>query len=195
MRRLMDDATRAERGEVISSRLAPARVTRQLYFGVQPRKTLVAIQLGLTPVSNSDKRFVVRSLHHESGTSTANYRALSHGRSPDPLHCITEWGIAASKPGARRNSLTRCAFAQRWRHLHPLPQLKRTVALYDGLPQGRRAVKETQRLAEWLVEHRSEEIPERIIHEAKQALLNYVAAALSGCRHEAVDIAVKTVLP
>ena len=56
-------------------------------------------------------------------------------------------------------------------------------------------MKETQRLAEWLVEHRSEEIPERIINEAKRALLNYVGAALSGCRHEAVDIAVKTVLP
>jgi 2-methylcitrate dehydratase PrpD len=56
-------------------------------------------------------------------------------------------------------------------------------------------VKETRRLAEWLVAHRFEEIPEQIVHEAKRALLNYVAAALSGCRHEAVDIAVKTVLP
>jgi 2-methylcitrate dehydratase PrpD len=56
-------------------------------------------------------------------------------------------------------------------------------------------VKETQRLAEWLVAHRFEEIPEQIVHEAKRALLNYVAAALGGCRHEAVDIAVKTVLP
>lgn len=56
-------------------------------------------------------------------------------------------------------------------------------------------MKETQRLAEWLVAHRFEEIPERIVHEAKRALLNYVAAALGGCRHEAVDIAVKTVLP
>ena len=56
-------------------------------------------------------------------------------------------------------------------------------------------MKETQRLAEWLAAHRSEAIPEQIVHEAKRALLNYVAAALGGCRHEAVEIAVKTVLP
>lgn len=56
-------------------------------------------------------------------------------------------------------------------------------------------MKETQRLAEWLVTHRFEAIPEQIVHEAKRALLNYVAAALGGCRHEAVEIAVKTVLP
>jgi 2-methylcitrate dehydratase PrpD len=56
-------------------------------------------------------------------------------------------------------------------------------------------VNETRQLAEWLVAHQPAHIPERIIHEAKRALLNYLAAAFGGCRHEAVDIAVKTVLP
>ncbi len=54
---------------------------------------------------------------------------------------------------------------------------------------------ETRQLAEWVTAHRPESIPEEIAHEAKRALLNYLAAAFSGCRHEAVDIAVKTVLP
>jgi 2-methylcitrate dehydratase PrpD len=90
--------------------------------------------------------------------------------------------------------LTRRIFAPTLATTASTPQLKRTVALHEA-SQGRRAVKETRRLAEWLVAHRFEEIPEQIVHEAKRALLNYVAAALSGCRHEAVDIAVKTVLP
>ena len=54
---------------------------------------------------------------------------------------------------------------------------------------------ETRQLAEWVAAHRPESIPEDIAHEAKRALLNYLAAAFGGCRHEAVDIAVKTVLP
>ena len=53
---------------------------------------------------------------------------------------------------------------------------------------------ETQQLAEWLSGHRFENIPADILHEAKRALLNYLAATLGGCRHEAVDIAVNTVL-
>jgi 2-methylcitrate dehydratase PrpD len=56
-------------------------------------------------------------------------------------------------------------------------------------------VNETRQLAEWLAAHRAAQIPEAIRHEAKRALLNYLAAAFGGCRHEAVDIAVKTVLP
>ena len=54
---------------------------------------------------------------------------------------------------------------------------------------------ETRQLAEWVAAHRPESIPEDIAHEAKRALLNYLAAAFAGCRHAAVDIAVKTVLP
>jgi len=56
-------------------------------------------------------------------------------------------------------------------------------------------VNETRQLAEWVAAHRPGQIPEDIAHEAKRALLNYLAAAFGGCRHEAVDIAVKTVLP
>ena len=58
-----------------------------------------------------------------------------------------------------------------------------------------RRVSETRQLAEWLAGHRPSQIPEAITHEAKRALLNYLAAAFGGCRHEAVDIAVRTVLP
>ncbi len=53
---------------------------------------------------------------------------------------------------------------------------------------------ETRQLAEWIVAHRPAQVPQDITHEAKRALLNYLAAAFGGCRHEAVDIAVKTVL-
>lgn len=54
---------------------------------------------------------------------------------------------------------------------------------------------ETRQLAEWLVKHRFDAVPDEIVKEAKRALLNYLAAAFAGCRHEAVDITVKTVLP
>ena len=54
---------------------------------------------------------------------------------------------------------------------------------------------ETRQLAEWLAAHQAVQIPQAIRHEAKRALLNYLAAAFGGCRHEAVDIAVRTVLP
>jgi 2-methylcitrate dehydratase PrpD len=56
-------------------------------------------------------------------------------------------------------------------------------------------VNETRQLAEWLARHLPAQIPVSIRHEAKRALLNYLAAAFGGCRHEAVDIAVRTVLP
>ena len=54
---------------------------------------------------------------------------------------------------------------------------------------------ETHQLAAWLAGHHPSQIPDTITHEAKRALLNYLAAAFAGCRHEAVEIAVKTVLP
>ena len=53
---------------------------------------------------------------------------------------------------------------------------------------------ETRQLAEWIAAHRFEQLPDAIVHEAKRALLNYLAATFGGCRHEAVDIAVRTVL-
>jgi 2-methylcitrate dehydratase PrpD len=62
-------------------------------------------------------------------------------------------------------------------------------------PEGKCHVNETRQLAEWLVAHAPAQIPEAVTHEGKRALLNYLAAAFGGCRHEAVDIAVKTVLP
>ena len=54
---------------------------------------------------------------------------------------------------------------------------------------------ETHQLAAWLAGHHPSQIPDAITHEAKRALLNYLAAAFAGCRHEAVEIAVRTVLP
>lgn len=54
---------------------------------------------------------------------------------------------------------------------------------------------ETRQLAEWVAAHRPAELPANVVHEAKRALVNYLAAAFAGCRHEAVEIAVKTVLP
>lgn len=53
---------------------------------------------------------------------------------------------------------------------------------------------ETRQLAAWVAAHHPEQIPKDIAHEAKRALLNYLAATFGGCRHEAVDIAVRTVL-
>ena len=46
----------------------------------------------------------------------------------------------------------------------------------------------TERLARFLVEHRAEEVPERVRHEAKRSLVNFFATALGGCRNEAVEI-------
>src|SRR5271167_3945276 len=46
----------------------------------------------------------------------------------------------------------------------------------------------TERLARFLVEHRPEDMPERVRHEAKRSLVNFFACALGGCRNEAVEI-------
>ena len=97
--------------------------------------------------------------------------------------------------GARLDATSLPDHADAPGHPTPAAESPEVVAPHEGPSQGRRAVNETQRLAQWLVAHRSEQIPERIVHEAKRALLNFIAAALGGCRHEAVDIAVKTVLP
>jgi len=48
----------------------------------------------------------------------------------------------------------------------------------------------TERLARFLAEHRPEDLPERVRHEAKRSLVNFFATALGGCRNEAVEILV-----
>src|SRR5512134_1194081 len=53
-------------------------------------------------------------------------------------------------------------------------------------------VSETRQLAQWVAAHQPADIPAQVVHQAKRALINYLAAALGGCRHEAVEIAVKT---
>jgi 2-methylcitrate dehydratase PrpD len=50
----------------------------------------------------------------------------------------------------------------------------------------------TQQLTRFLVEHRFDDVPQRVRHEAKRSLLNFFATALGGCRNEAVEIAVAT---
>jgi 2-methylcitrate dehydratase PrpD len=46
----------------------------------------------------------------------------------------------------------------------------------------------TERLARFLVEHRPDDVPDRVRHEAKRSLVNFFATALGGCRNEAVEI-------
>ncbi|HML13935.1 MAG TPA: MmgE/PrpD family protein [Xanthobacteraceae bacterium] len=46
----------------------------------------------------------------------------------------------------------------------------------------------TEGLARFLLAHRPEDLPERVRHEAKRSLVNFFAAALGGCRNEAVEI-------
>src|ERR1043166_4968459 len=50
----------------------------------------------------------------------------------------------------------------------------------------------TERLSQFLATHRPEDVPERVRHEAKRSLVNFFAAALGGCRNEAVEILVAT---
>jgi 2-methylcitrate dehydratase PrpD len=50
----------------------------------------------------------------------------------------------------------------------------------------------TEALARFLVEHRPEDMPERVRHEAKRSLVNFFATALGGCRNEAFEIALAT---
>ena len=50
----------------------------------------------------------------------------------------------------------------------------------------------TQNLARFIVEARWDDVPEQIRHEAKRALLNFFAVALSGCRNGTVEIALQS---
>jgi 2-methylcitrate dehydratase PrpD len=54
---------------------------------------------------------------------------------------------------------------------------------------------ETRKLAEWLVEHRLDDVPRDVRHEALRALVNYVGCALGGAPDEAVDIALRALAP
>jgi 2-methylcitrate dehydratase PrpD len=50
-------------------------------------------------------------------------------------------------------------------------------------------------LAQWLVEHRLDDVPQDVRHEALRALVNYVGCALGGAPDEAVDIALRALTP
>ena len=54
---------------------------------------------------------------------------------------------------------------------------------------------ETRRLAEFVVESRLSDIPGGIRHEAKRALLNWLACALGGCRDETVARLLAAITP
>src|ERR1051325_3880726 len=49
----------------------------------------------------------------------------------------------------------------------------------------------TRALAEWLVSHRFEQIPEDVRHEALRALVNIVGCAVGGSTHPAMDITLR----
>jgi len=48
----------------------------------------------------------------------------------------------------------------------------------------------TEQLARFLATHHSEDLPERVRHEAKRSLVNFFATALGGCCNEAMEILV-----
>lgn len=50
----------------------------------------------------------------------------------------------------------------------------------------------TQNLAHFVVETRWDDVPAKVRHEAKRALLNFFAVALAGCRTGPVDIALRS---
>jgi 2-methylcitrate dehydratase PrpD len=45
----------------------------------------------------------------------------------------------------------------------------------------------TRTLARFVVEHRSSDVPEKVRHEARRSLLNWVGCAVGGSRHETVE--------
>lgn len=53
----------------------------------------------------------------------------------------------------------------------------------------------TQTLAEYIVSSRFEDIPEKVVHEARRALVNIMGCAVGGADEEAVDIAIRTFGP
>jgi 2-methylcitrate dehydratase PrpD len=63
---------------------------------------------------------------------------------------------------------------------------------HSALSTERGAMQITESLARFLVEHRPEDMPERLRHEAKRSLVNFFATALGGCRNEAFEILLAT---
>ncbi|MFA6264197.1 MAG: MmgE/PrpD family protein [Pseudolabrys sp.] len=50
----------------------------------------------------------------------------------------------------------------------------------------------TQRLAQFIVDMRREDIPGKVMHQAKRSVMNFFAVALAGCRTPPVEIALST---
>jgi 2-methylcitrate dehydratase PrpD len=53
----------------------------------------------------------------------------------------------------------------------------------------------TRRLAEFLADSQWQDIPDKVRHEAKRTVLNFVGTALGGCRDEAAELAVRALRP
>jgi 2-methylcitrate dehydratase PrpD len=53
----------------------------------------------------------------------------------------------------------------------------------------------TRTLAEFVVDARAEDIPEPVRHEAVRSIVNWVACAVGGCRHETIDRALTALRP
>ena len=53
----------------------------------------------------------------------------------------------------------------------------------------------TERLAEFVVASRWDDIPEAVRHEGVRSLLNFVGGALGGCQDEAVSLAATVLRP
>jgi 2-methylcitrate dehydratase PrpD len=50
-------------------------------------------------------------------------------------------------------------------------------------------------LAEFLADSQWQDVPDEVRHEAKRTILNFVGAALAGCRDEAMELAVRALKP
>src|SRR5207249_2072667 len=53
----------------------------------------------------------------------------------------------------------------------------------------------TRRLAEFLTDSQWPDIPDKVRHEAKRTILNFVGTALGGCRDEVMELAVRALGP
>jgi 2-methylcitrate dehydratase PrpD len=54
---------------------------------------------------------------------------------------------------------------------------------------------ETKALASYIVNNRFDDIPKDVKHEGRRALLNFVGCAVGGSGHEAMDIAIRALMP
>lgn len=50
----------------------------------------------------------------------------------------------------------------------------------------------TRKLARFVADERPDDIPERVRHEAKRSILNFIGTALAGCREEPVELALSS---